>query len=63
MEKTAPDPKPENTDLTPEPGKSRYDRLFYDSIFGAGEGPPDLAARSKEIFAEIMDEKHKPRSK
>ena len=57
MEETDPNVEPEEAALTPEPGKSRYDHLFYDGIFGAGEGPPDLAARSKEIFAEIMDEK------
>ena len=30
----------------------------YDDIIGVGEGPCDLAARSEEIFGEIMDEKH-----
>lgn len=30
----------------------------YDDIIGVGEGPPDLARRSKEIFQEIMDEKY-----
>ena len=31
----------------------------YDDIIGIGEGPCDLAARSEEIFGEIMDEKHR----
>ena len=31
----------------------------YDDIIGIGEGPRDLAARSEEIFGEIMDEKHR----
>ncbi len=31
----------------------------YDDIIGIGEGPHDLAARSEEIFGEIMDEKHR----
>lgn len=30
----------------------------YDDIIGVGEGPPDLARRSREIYSEIMDEKH-----
>ncbi len=30
----------------------------YDDIIGVGDGPHDLAARSGEIFREIMDEKH-----
>ena len=38
---------------------SRYDDPFYESIFGAFEGPHDLAARSEEIFGEIMEEKHR----
>ena len=29
----------------------------YDDIIGVGEGPRDLAARSEEVFGEIMDEK------
>ena len=45
----------------PEPKTSRYDDPFYDSIFGAFEGPHDLAARSEEIFGEIMEEKHRRR--
>ena len=45
----------------PEPKTSRYDDPFYESIFGAFGGPPDLAARSEEIFGEIMDEKHRRR--
>ncbi len=31
----------------------------YDDIIGIGEGPSDLARRSKEIFGEIMDEKYR----
>lgn len=31
----------------------------YDDIIGVGEGPPDLARRHKEYFAEIMDEKYR----
>ncbi len=31
----------------------------YDDIIGIGRGPHDLAARSEEIFGEIMDEKHR----
>ncbi len=30
----------------------------YDDVIGVGEGPPDLARRHKEYFAEIMDEKY-----
>ncbi len=45
----------------PAQKKSRYDSPFYDSIFGALDGPHDLAARSEEIFGEIMDEKHRRR--
>ncbi len=37
---------------------SRYDDPFYDSIFGAGEGPADLSRRHKEYYAEIIDEKY-----
>lgn len=37
----------------------RYDDPFYDTIFGAFEGPADLSRRAKEIFHEIMDEKYK----
>ena len=40
---------------------SRYDDPFYASIFGAFDGPHDLAARSEEIFGEIMEEKHSRR--
>ena len=38
---------------TPQEKTSRYD-----DIIGVGEGPPDLARRHKEYFAEIMDEKY-----
>ena len=42
----------------PEEKPSRYDDPFYDSIFGAIEGPHDMAARSGETYKEIMDEKY-----
>ena len=35
---------------------------FYESIFGAIEGPQDMAVRSGEIYKEVMDEKYRPRS-
>ena len=38
---------------------SRYDDPFYDDIFGAIEGPHDMAARSGETYKEIMDEKYR----
>lgn len=41
---------------------SRYDDPFYDDIFGAIEGPHDMAARSGETFREIMDEKYRRHS-
>ncbi len=37
---------------------SRYDDPFYESIFGAIEGPPDMAARSGETYKEVLDEKY-----
>lgn len=42
----------------PEQKTSRYDDPFYESIFGAIDGPPDMAARSGETYREIMDEKY-----
>ena len=50
------------TEIT-ESKSSRYDDPFYNDIFGAFEGPPDLARRHKEYFAEIMDAKYRRRSK
>ena len=38
---------------------SRYDDPFYNDIFGAIEGPHDMAARSGETYKEIMDEKYR----
>ncbi len=38
---------------------SRYNDPFYDDIFGAIEGPHDMAARSGETYKEIMDEKYR----
>ncbi len=43
----------------PEQKTGRYDDAFYESIFGAFDGPHDLSARSEEIFGEIMDEKYR----
>ncbi len=43
----------------PEKKSSRYDDPFYDSIFGAIEGPHDMAARSGETYREVMDEKYR----
>ena len=45
----------------PEQKTGRYDDPFYESIFGAFEGPHDLAARSEEIFEEVMEEKYRCR--
>ena len=45
----------------PAPKTSRYDASFYESIFGAFDGPHDLAARSEEIFGQIMEEKQRRR--
>jgi len=42
-----------------EPKTSRYDDPFYDDIFGAIEGPHDMAARSGEIYREVMDDKYR----
>ena len=44
---------------TSEDKPSRYGDSFYDSIFGAIEGPHDMAARSGETHKEIMDEKYR----
>ncbi len=41
---------------------SRYDDPFYDGIFGAIEGPHDMAARSGETYREILDEKYRRHS-
>ena len=42
-----------------EKKKNRHDDPFYDDIFGAIEGPHDMAARSGETYREIMDEKYR----
>ncbi len=52
-------PAEKSENKPPEEKTSRYDDPFYKSIFGAFDGPPDLARRSKEIFGEIMDKKHR----
>ncbi len=46
----------------PEQKTGRYDDPFYDSIFGAIEGPHDMAARSGETYREVMDEKYRRHS-
>jgi hypothetical protein len=39
--------------------ESRYDDPFYESIFGAIEGPHDMAARSGETYKEVLDDKYR----
>ena len=41
---------------------SRCDDPFYDDIFGAIEGPRDMAARSGETYREVMDDKYRQHS-
>jgi hypothetical protein len=38
---------------------SHDDDAFYDEIFGAIEGPHDMAARSGETYREVLDEKYR----
>ena len=45
-----------------EKKNGRCDDPFYDDIFGAIEGPHDMAARSGETYREIMDEKYRQHS-
>lgn len=42
----------------PEQKTGRYDDPFYEGIFGAIDGPTDMAARSGETYREVMDEKY-----
>lgn len=46
----------------PDQQTGRSDDPFYESIFGAIEGPRDMAARSGETYKEIMDEKYRRHS-
>lgn len=46
----------------PDQQAGRSDDSFYESIFGAIEGPHDMAARSGETFREVMDEKYRRHS-
>ena len=41
------------------PKSSRDDDPFYESIFGAIEGPHDMSRRSKETYHEILGEKYR----
>jgi hypothetical protein len=43
----------------PEQEVAQDDDAFYESMFGAIEGPRDMAARSGETYREVMDEKYR----
>lgn len=46
----------------PDPATVQGDDPFYEGVFGALEGPHDLAARSGETYREVMDEKYRRHS-